>query len=135
VQQSYYAVLKSGDDLPTQERKLRALGNPDPSAILSPWFRYFLTYDPRPALAKMKCPVLALIGANDLQVPPRENLAAIESALKAGGNKDFKVVEVPKLNHLFQTSTTGLPAEYSSIEETISPVALNLISDWIAQHR
>jgi hypothetical protein len=133
VQQSYYAVLKSGEDTQTQERKLRALGNPDPSAIMSPWFRYFLTYDPRPALAKTKCPVLALGGAKDLQVPARENLAAIEAALKSRGNKQYKVVEIPNLNHLFQTSATGMPAEYGTIEETISPVALNLISNWIGQ--
>ena len=135
VQQSYYAVLKSGEDLANQERKLRALGNPEPAAILSPWFRFFLTYDPRPALAKTKCPVLALNGAKDLQVPPQENLAAIESALKSGGNKDYKVVEIPNLNHLFQTSGTGLPGEYGTIDETMSPVALNLISGWIIQHR
>ena len=46
-----------------------------------PWFRYFLTYDPRPALAKVHCPVLALIGEKDRQVPPRENLAQIEATL------------------------------------------------------
>jgi fermentation-respiration switch protein FrsA (DUF1100 family) len=83
---------------------------------------------------KTTCPVLAIGGAKDLQVPAKENLAAIESALRAGGNKDFKTVELPNLNHLLQTSTTGSPSEYSAIEETISPSALNLISDWILQH-
>ena len=43
--------------------------------LKTPWFRYFLTYDPRPALAKVKCPVLAINGEKDLQVPPKENLA------------------------------------------------------------
>jgi pimeloyl-ACP methyl ester carboxylesterase len=97
----------------------------------TPWFRYFLTYDPRPALRKVKCPVLALNGENDLQVPINENLSAIEAALKEGGNKDVTLVRLPKLNHLFQTSVTGSPNEYRNIEETIAPVALATIGDWI----
>jgi L-rhamnose mutarotase len=64
-------------------------------------------------------------------VPPKENLPAIESALKKAGNKNYKIVEIPKLNHLFQTSETGSPTEYNKINETIAPVALSTISDWI----
>ncbi len=44
------------------------------------------------------------------------------------------IVKLPKLNHLFQTSQTGSPAEYSKIEETIAPVALETMSDWILKH-
>jgi fermentation-respiration switch protein FrsA (DUF1100 family) len=99
--------------------------------ILSPWFRFFLSYEPKENLSKLKIPVLAINGEHDLQVPPKENLAAIESALKKAGNKNYKVVEIPKLNHLFQTSETGSPTEYSKIEETIAPIALSTISDWI----
>jgi pimeloyl-ACP methyl ester carboxylesterase len=98
---------------------------------LSPWFRYFLTYDPRHALARVKCPVLALNGENDLQVPATENLREIETTLKAAGNKDVTVMRLPKLNHLFQTSETGAPGEYGKIEETLAPVALKTIGDWI----
>lgn len=104
--------------------------------MLTPWFRFYLTYDPRATLKKVRVPVLAITGERDLQVVPAgENLAAIEEALKAGGNKDYTVVEVPKLNHLFQTSETGSPAEYGRIEETISPTVLKLIGDWIVKRR
>jgi uncharacterized protein len=99
--------------------------------VNSPWFRYFLTLDPRLALRKVKCPVLALNGENDLQVPANENLREIEAALKDGGNKDVTVARLLKLNHLFQTSETGSPNEYIKIEETIAPVALRTIGDWI----
>jgi pimeloyl-ACP methyl ester carboxylesterase len=102
--------------------------------VLSPWFRYFLTYDPRTALAKVKCPVLALNGENDLQVPVTENLREIEATLKAAGAKDVTIARLPKLNHLFQTSETGSPNEYSKIEETFAPVALQTIGDWILKH-
>jgi hypothetical protein len=55
-------------------------------------------------------------------------------ALEAGGNPDYTVAKLPKLNHLFQTARTGSLAEYSQIEETMSPVALQLMADWIARH-
>jgi len=100
-------------------------------SLLSPWFRFFLSYEPKDALSKLKIPVLAINGEHDLQVPPKENLAAIESALKKAGNKKYKTIELPKLNHLFQTSVTGSPTEYSKIDETIAPIALSTISDWI----
>jgi uncharacterized protein len=102
--------------------------------VLSPWLRYFLSYDPRPTLTKVKCPVLAIGGEKDTQVPPKENLAAIGDALKAGGNKDVTIKELPGLNHLLQHAKTGSPMEYSTIEETISPDALQLIGDWVAAH-
>ena len=98
---------------------------------LSSWFRYFLLIDPAPYLEKVTVPVLALVGEKDLQVPPKENLDLIEAALKKGGNKNYAVVLLPGLNHLFQTSRTGLPSEYGTIEETISPAALQTMSDWI----
>ena len=102
--------------------------------ILAPWFRFFLSYDPRPTLMKVHIPVLALNGESDTQVPAHEDLEAIEQALKDGGNRDYKIVLLPKLNHLFQTSRTGSPSEYGAIEETIAPVALETIGDWIVAH-
>ena len=102
--------------------------------MLSPWFRSFLDYDPVPALQKTACPVLALNGEKDLQVPPKENLAKIQKALEDGGNKDFQTTEMPGLNHLFQHAPTGAPGEYGAIEETMAPEALKSISDWIAKH-
>jgi pimeloyl-ACP methyl ester carboxylesterase len=99
--------------------------------ITSPWFKYFLRYDPGPTLEQVKCPVLAINGEKDLQVPPKENLSAIASALKKGNNTNFETKELAGLNHLFQTSTTGKISEYGKIEETISPVALETILNWI----
>ena len=100
-------------------------------AILSPWFRFFLTYDPKSTLMKVKCPVLAINGELDLQVSSKENLSAIEEALKAGGNTNYTIQELPKHNHMFQRAQTGTISEYMKIEETISPIALNVISQWI----
>jgi hypothetical protein len=95
------------------------------------WLQYFIKYDPAPALRKVRCPVLALGGSNDLQVPAKENLTAIKSALDKGGNKNVTIREYPSLNHLFQECKTGLPTEYGAIEQTISPQVLDDISGWI----
>lgn len=101
--------------------------------LQSPWFRYFLEYDPASALAKVKCPVLAVIGEKDRQVPAEQNLPAIRKALTIGGNQHFEADELPGLNHLFQAAKTGSPAEYAEIEETISPLALEKIANWLAK--
>ncbi len=99
--------------------------------LTSPWMQYFLKYDPGPALEKVKCPVLALNGSKDLQVPAKSNLQAIERALKKGGNTKITIKELPGLNHLFQECETGLPAEYAKMDQTIAPLALNEMTTWI----
>jgi fermentation-respiration switch protein FrsA (DUF1100 family) len=82
-------------------------------------------------LKNVKVPVLALNGELDLQVPAKENLELIGAALKEGGNQDVTLKAFPKLNHLFQTTQTGLPSEYGQIDETMSPEVLKVVSDWI----
>jgi fermentation-respiration switch protein FrsA (DUF1100 family) len=97
----------------------------------SKWLRYFIAHDPKDTLRQVKCPVLAINGALDKQVPPQMNLPAIEQALREGGNAHFTVKELPGLNHLFQTAQTGTMDEYAKIEETISPLALETMATWI----
>lgn len=103
------------------------------SQITSPWMRFFIDYDPRPALRKVKCPVLAINGEMDLQVPPDYNLPEIEKALKDGGNKSYRIKKFDRLNHLFQHCETGAVSEYGKIEETFAPEALETIGDWILE--
>jgi pimeloyl-ACP methyl ester carboxylesterase len=99
--------------------------------LVSPWMRYFISFDPAPTLEKVRCPVLAVDGSKDLQVPPETDLEAIKAALKKGGNNKVTIIEFPNLNHLFQECTTGSPDEYANIEQTFSPFALNEVSNWI----
>jgi pimeloyl-ACP methyl ester carboxylesterase len=105
--------------------------DPTIKQLTSPWVRYFIAYDPAPALRKVKCPVLAINGEKDVQVPPKQNLPAIRRALEEGGNQHAEADELPGLNHLFQTAKTGVPSEYSEIEETMSPAAMEKIASWI----
>jgi len=95
------------------------------------WLRFFIETDPAQYWKKVVCPVLAINGDKDLQVNAAVNTAAIEKALRSGGNNKVTIKILPGLNHLFQHSSTGLPAEYGEIEETISPEVLQLMSDWI----
>jgi pimeloyl-ACP methyl ester carboxylesterase len=118
-------VLTEGGLPPTAVKAQAAM-------LSSPWFRWFIAYDPAPTLAKLRMPVLALDGDKDTQVVSSQNLPPIRAALKA--NPDATVMELPGLNHLFQTATTGGPGEYAQIEETISPAALTLISGWVVKH-
>jgi len=104
------------------------------TALTSPWMRFFLNYDPAPALTRVVCPVLALNGDLDKQVSAKENLPAIQAALTAGGNRDATVKSLPGLNHLFQPCKTGAVNEYGKIETTFSPDALKIISDWMLLH-
>lgn len=97
----------------------------------TPWFRTFVAFDPATSLVKVKCPVLALNGTLDLQVPCETNLQAIEKYLKKGGNKNIKTVRFEGLNHLFQHTQTGLPSEYGEIEETFSTEVMDVMVEWI----
>ena len=150
-----YSVLKKNQDNARAGQKLKALiadfdkknakdtsyhpmSEPEINAqvesLTSPWFRCFLTLNPEEYLSLVKCPLLAINGSLDLQVPPKENLEAIEKALIFGGNSSYIIEELPGLNHLFQTATTGSPTEYSKIEETMSPAALELMGKWLQKN-
>lgn len=129
------AVLAMAKDLTGDEKKEfeenKALILAKTKDMATDWFRFFLTHDPRPVLGTVTCPILAINGELDLQVPCKSNLDAVEKAAKAGGNKDVTVKELKGLNHLFQTTKTGLPSEYGTIEETFAPAALDAVSDWV----
>ncbi len=140
AQRDVLAIITGEKDLDTIRRKLTdKLKGTVPEAQLeatvntmtSPWYRYFLAYNPATDLARLHIPVLALNGQLDRQVAPAQNLPAIRKALTDGDNKHFEIVEFPGLNHLFQTAKTGAVSEYATIEETIAPQVLDKIATWI----
>jgi pimeloyl-ACP methyl ester carboxylesterase len=146
IQERVFAILKQDKDRSVKERELRDLyGNlepPMPQAkidaavrwLSSPWVHFNITHEPGATLKNVKCPVLAMIGEKDAHVPPEGNLEAIEAALEGGGNQDYRVEELPGLNHFFQTARTGAPSEYLEIQETLAPAALEAVSGWILEH-
>jgi pimeloyl-ACP methyl ester carboxylesterase len=153
MQRDLFAIVKQEDDPAMRRAKLSALlhavmakegRSEDPKAaaavegqlraLTSPWYRHFLTFDPRPELARVRVPVLALNGESDMQVAAKDNLEAIAKAVRSNGNADVTTTALPQLNHLFQTAKTGLPSEYGQLDETMAPAVLQTIGDWLAKH-
>lgn len=110
-----------------KEPYLRAQFN----AMITPGYRSFLATDPKDYLSLVSCPVLAINGENDVQVPALKNLEAIKHHIQKGGNYKVETKSYPMLNHLFQESITGQPDEYAKIDQTISPQILSDITNWI----
>jgi hypothetical protein len=139
IQVKMFGILRAERDPEAAAVKLKEVLGGSPAveqsikSVNSMWFRYFLTYNPRPVMERVKCPVLALNGSLDTQVVAAQNLPAIEEALKSGGNKDFETVLLPGLNHLMQTAKTGGVAEYNQIEETLASAALDKMASWLRQ--
>lgn len=141
-----FAVIEASSDIADAKAKLEARAAQAVAAgvltreqadqniakITDPWMYAFLRYDPVPTLQKVRVPVLAVNGSLDLQVEPKANLAGIKEAL--ADDADVTVTELPGLNHLFQSARTGSPNEYGDIEETLAPMALNAITDWVVAH-
>lgn len=123
----------SGGMYPMMNDEMKKQIDAKVAGVNSTWFKYFLTYNPQPTLAKVKCPVLALNGSKDVQVPATSNLTAIKKAITEGGNPNIKTIEFENLNHLFQKCETGAISEYAQIEETIDPKVLEIIKDWILE--
>ena len=105
--------------------------NQEMKMLTAPWMRDFLRYDPAPMLSRVQCPVLAVQGSEDVQVPAAANLPIVEKALTLHGNKEVTVKEFPGLNHMLQHCQTCLPDEYGEIRETVSPEVLQFVGEWI----
>lgn len=118
-------VTQQGQGMPISVEQYRA----NVKSLNSGWMNWFIDYDPTADIAATTCPVLAINGDKDCQVISSLNLVAIEKALPANSRTVIK--EYPSLNHLFQHCTSGLPVEYSTIEETIAPEVLSDIAEWI----
>ncbi|KGN94044.1 alpha/beta hydrolase family protein [Porphyromonas crevioricanis] len=98
---------------------------------MSPWYEFFLDYNPASDISKTTCPIFVMNGEKDLQVIASSNVEVIRNNLPK--NKKSKVKIYPGLNHLFQECTTGVPTEYINIKQTISPIVLEDIVDWLKQ--
>jgi alpha/beta superfamily hydrolase len=96
-----------------------------------PWLKAYLNINPESFLINVKCPIFAIYGKKDFQVPSKENIKALNHILKQRNKEDYIIKEIPDVNHLFQHCKTGYPSEYETIKESVSSEVLNLISAWI----
>ena len=97
----------------------------------TPWFKFYLEYDPIPSFKKVTCPVLVLFGELDAIIPPNEHKDRIVMALKEGGNQDITDEILPKANHYFVTSKTGSWSELQTMKKDFLPGFLDTMTIWI----
>jgi hypothetical protein len=90
----------------------------------SPWYQFFLDYDPAEDLAQVSAPVLGIFGGNDTQVDAEQNSAALQAALERAANTDVTIQMLPTANHLFQD-------EYAALPPQLMPEFLEAISQWL----
>ena len=95
------------------------------------WYREMINYDPERYIPRIRKPVLALNGDKDIMVPSRENLASIKQLLDKGGNKHYRIVELPGLNHMFQRCVTCTREEIPELEDVFSEEALQIMGSWL----
>jgi hypothetical protein len=145
---AYKIIVEGNDEYPTVKSKVNQYFKGELGAILPEnqvasivdqvttlWMINFIRHNPAIYLQKVKCPVLAVNGEKDLQVPPKEHLKAIEEALTNGGNKFVTTKEFPSMNHLFQECETGAVAEYGKITQTFSPIVMEYFTNWIKNQK
>ncbi len=142
ISENLFSIIEKYDAPDENFRKealsyLASVGMPDDVAIPmidqygSPWFFYFLKYDPAPAIREVTVPALILNGTLDKQVVSYQNIPVFHEIAAQIGRDNMRIVELEGLNHLFQHAETGLPTEYGTIEETISEEVLKLMLNFV----
>lgn len=126
----YYDALPEGDQKLLGQSS-SAYYTAISTTFFTPWFRYFLAYDPGPSWQKVNCPVLALNGSEDIQVSAKENLDAMKRHLDIAKNKNHQQIELEGFNHLMQQCEVCTIQEYVSIETTFDPKVLDLITNFL----
>jgi uncharacterized protein len=96
----------------------------------SAWYRYLLAYNMADMFDSIQIPILALYGTFDFMDPELAFLQLNNAAQKLG-NTHCVTKQLSNLNHAFQTCKTGSLAEYNLVDETIAPMAMKIITDWI----
>lgn len=95
------------------------------------WLREFLTYDPRPTIARVRVPVLILQGETDMQVTP-EQADTLAAALRRGGNRRVSLHRLRATNHLFQRDSSGVPGGYGALSDRrVTRETLGLVTEWV----
>lgn len=132
-----YETLASLEDL--SEEELAGLGDIDVyvdyvvaqsiTQVESEWFLNFLQHDPADEISAVSCPVLALYGSLDIQVPPERNLEPMQMALSE--NPSSRVMVIDGANHLFQAAAFGTVEEYGTLEPEFIDGFESTVSDWI----
>lgn len=134
AQKQIFSAVRRGVATDELTELMVSLGDEQESAkakaeqLSSPWFRYFVSADPAPSLAKLTMPVLALNGELDVQVLADPNIKGFKNNVK---HELLTTRIYPGLNHLFQPAKSGLPNEYVTSEISFSDTVSLDIANWV----
>jgi pimeloyl-ACP methyl ester carboxylesterase len=104
----------------------------DVMELQQPSSQQFLKTDPAKNWMLLRCPTLAIWGANDLEVIPDVNRKALQSTSSRNSKSNIQWLELPGLNHWFQKATTGSTEEYEKLGG-IDPSLVEQIKNWLAE--
>jgi dipeptidyl aminopeptidase/acylaminoacyl peptidase len=147
----FYQTALGAPDASQRKAQLQALYNTlagEEAAIVNRWndrtgtlnvdyaskdsFVRLLGNDPAEYWRQIRIPVLVLNGDKDVQVSAKENVAAIVGALaKRQATVDSRIF--PGLNHMFQRAESGSTDEYGEISETLNPLLIATVREWLDQ--
>lgn len=125
----FFARLLAGEELEAEEY-------PAELAMLLParaWLQSHARQDPVANLERVRCPVLVLQGARDIQVSVERDAPRIVEALERGGNGDHELVVFPELDHLFKRSHSDAPSglEYLT-DRPVDGEFLDVLVEWLS---
>ncbi|HYD36969.1 MAG TPA: alpha/beta fold hydrolase [Allosphingosinicella sp.] len=99
--------------------------------LRSRWDRYFAGYDPRPVLARLRVPVIAIFAENDQNTPAETHMPALVEALAGGEHGDFSATLLPDQDHFYleyqgRTLERHRPGEMAVADELYRLLAAEL---------
>ena len=107
----------------TQEKRSAYLTKEHAERVArEPWYRFFLQYDPLPAMRQLRVPALILQGQQDVQVTP-EQAEELAAATRQSDSRRVTVVYFPQLDHTFETlprSTYRTPFRNEVVETVVT---------------
>jgi pimeloyl-ACP methyl ester carboxylesterase len=137
-----YQFARTGqgwDEYAATREKLAARMGPPPDTFPGtpdhPYWQFIRRlyfYDPGPTLRQLQTPTLALFGELDNNIMAEKNKAAWEAALKAGGNRDYRLRILPKANHIHLEAKVGNNTEMASLQRFV-PAYFSTIQEWLAK--
>lgn len=138
-----YDYLRTGQGwdqyVAARERTVARLGNPPeafPATQDHPYLQFIrplIVYDPAPTIRQLQLPVLALFGELDNNIMAEKNRAGWETALKAGGHRDYTLRILPMANHALLDAKVGNNAEMKSLQRFV-PAYFEIVLAWLSEH-
>ena len=103
-----------------------------------PWYRYcraeadelefvrpIWQFDLSPSLRSLRCPLLAIWGADDIHMPAQVCAAGFAADLATAGHPDFRLQVYPRAGHRMRVDAPGLPPD------TFAAGYLEEMADWL----